>query len=96
MVWIKIVKVMYGLIQAGIIANQELRAYLKPYGYDPVGHTPVLWRCTHRDSIFILVVDDFLIQYTDLRNAYYFINALQHKYDITIDWEAKTYIGISL
>ena len=36
MIWIKIVKGMYGLKQAGIIANQELRAHLKPYGYEPV------------------------------------------------------------
>ena len=32
MIWIKIVKGMYGLKQAGIIANQELRVHLKPYG----------------------------------------------------------------
>jgi len=77
MVWIKIVKGMYGLKQAGIIANQELRAHLKPYGYAPVRHTPGLWRCTQTDSIFTLVVDDFLIQYTSIFNAHHLINALQ-------------------
>ena len=59
MVWIKIVKGMYGLKQAGIIANQELQAHLKPYGYKPVRHTPGLWRCTQTDSMFTLVFDDF-------------------------------------
>jgi len=96
MVWIKIVKGMYGLKQAGIIANQELRAHLKPYGYAPVQHTPGLWRCTQTDSIFTLVVDDFLIQYTSIFNAHHLIDALQKKYVITIDWEAKIYIGITL
>ena len=87
---------MYGLKQAGIIANQELHAHLKPCGYEPVRHIPGLWHCTYTDSIFTLVVDDFLIQYTDLRNVHHLINALKNKHDITIDWDAKTYIGIAL
>ena len=69
---------------------------MKPYSYEPARHTPGLWHYTHTDSIFTLVVNNFLIQYTDLRNAHHLINALQHKYDITIDWDATTYIGISL
>ena len=48
MIWIKIVKGMYGLKKAGIIANQEICVHLKSYGYEPVRHTPGLWRCTHR------------------------------------------------
>ena len=55
-----IVKGVYGLKQAGIIANQELRALLKPYGYEPVRHTPGLWHCTQADSIFTLVINNFL------------------------------------
>ena len=97
MIWIEIVKGMYGLKQAGIIANQELCAHSKSYSYEPVRHTPSVWRCTQTYSIFTLVVNNFLIQYTDLRNAHYFINALQNKYNITIEWGAKeTYISISL
>ena len=42
MIWIMIVKGMYSLKQAEIIANQELCAHLKPYSYKPVRHTPSL------------------------------------------------------
>ena len=79
MVWIMIVKGVYDLKQAGIISNQELRAYLKPYGYEPIRHTPGLWYCTQIDSIFSLVVDDFLIQYTSLINVSHLINAFKTK-----------------
>ena len=88
-VWIMIVKGMYGLKHAGIIANQELRAHLKLYSYEPNRHTLGAWYCTQIDSIFTLVVDGFLIQHTSLTNSNHLINALKQKYDITIDWEAK-------
>ena len=81
--------------QAGIIANQELRAHLKPYSYEPVRHTPGLWRCTKTDSMFTLVIEDFLIQYTS-KFTDHLIDALKQKYEITIYWEAKIYIGITL
>ena len=41
-VYLKIVKVMYGLKQAGIIANIELTKHLDKFGYYPVQHTPGL------------------------------------------------------
>ena len=34
----------YGLPQAGILANQQLRERLAPFGYYEVAHTPGLWR----------------------------------------------------
>ena len=87
---------MYGLKQVGIIASQELRAHLKPYIYEPVRHIPGLWHCTQIDSNFTLLIDNFLIQYMSLINVNHLINALKQKYDITIDWEANIYIGITL
>ena len=40
--YLKIVKGMYGLKQAGIIANMELTKHLNKFGYHPVQHTPGL------------------------------------------------------
>ena len=60
-VYPKIVKVMYGLKQAGIIANMELTKHLDKFGYYPVQHTPGLWRHKTRAKIFTLVVDNFAI-----------------------------------
>jgi hypothetical protein len=42
-VYIEIRKGMYGLKQAGILANQLLQTCLAPFGYYPARHTPGLW-----------------------------------------------------
>jgi hypothetical protein len=41
-VYIEIRKVMYGLKQSGLLANQLLQKRLAPFGYYPVCHTPDL------------------------------------------------------
>ena len=40
--YMRVDKRIYVLKQAGIISNNELQKHLKPYGYAPVMHTPVL------------------------------------------------------
>ena len=62
-VYLNIVKGMYGLKQAGIIANMELTKHLDKFGYHPVQHSPGLWKHNTRSTIFILVVEDFAIKY---------------------------------
>jgi hypothetical protein len=41
--YIEIRKGMYGLNQAGLLANQLLQTRLAPFGYYPARHTPGLW-----------------------------------------------------
>jgi hypothetical protein len=55
-------KGMYGLPQAGILANKALRERLEPHGYYEAYHTPGLWRHKTRPTKFALVVDDFAVQ----------------------------------
>jgi hypothetical protein len=43
-IYVEIRKAIYGLPQAGILANQLLRKRLAPAGYYKVAHTPGLWR----------------------------------------------------
>ena len=54
--YMRIDKGMHRLKQAGIIDNNAIQKHLKPYGYAPVRHTPVLWECKGRDTMFTLVV----------------------------------------
>ena len=54
---------MYGLVQAGIIANEALKEHLQYYGYAPARITQGLWTHQDRDINFTLVVDDFGIRY---------------------------------
>ena len=42
-VYVEIRCSMYGLPQAGILAEQQLTHFLGSYGYSPVPHTPGLW-----------------------------------------------------
>ena len=95
-VYLNIVKRMYGLKQAGIIANMELTKYLDKFGYYPVQHTPGLWRHKTRATIFTLVVDGFAIKYATHQDAGHLLQALCAKYTISTDWEASLYIGITL
>ena len=67
-IYMRIEKGMYGLKQAGIIANQELVKNMAPFGYHPVQHTPGLWVHDIRKK-FSPVVDDFCVQYGSIENA---------------------------
>ena len=50
---------MYGLPQAGILANKLLRTRLARHGYFEQPHTPGLWKHLSRPVWFNLCVDDF-------------------------------------
>jgi hypothetical protein len=62
-VHIEIRKGMYGLRQAGLLANQLLQTRVAPFGYYPARHTPGLWLHKTRPIAFSLVVDNFAIKY---------------------------------
>jgi hypothetical protein len=61
-VYIEIRKCMYGLKQAGLLANQLLQTRLAPFGYYPARNTPGLWLHKTRPISFTLVVDDFAVK----------------------------------
>jgi hypothetical protein len=60
-VYIEIRRGMYGLKQAGLLANQLLQTRLTPFGYYPARHTPGLWLHQTRPILFTLVLDDFTV-----------------------------------
>jgi hypothetical protein len=87
---------MYGLPQAGILANQLLVKRLAPFGYYPVTHTPGLWGHKHRHVLFSLVVDNFGVKYVDKEHAQHLIDTLSSFCELTVDWDATKYCGITL
>jgi hypothetical protein len=96
-IYIKILKGMYGLPQAGRLANQLLQQRLADYGYYPVRHTPGLWRhVTNPDVNFVLVVDDFSFKYTQRHTAEHFLAILRQWYPVKEDWNATLYCGITV
>jgi hypothetical protein len=68
---------MYGLPQAGILANQLLRKRLAPHGYTEAKHTPSLWQHATRPISFTLIVDDFGIKYVGNKHAQHLITTLE-------------------
>jgi hypothetical protein len=95
-VYVEVSKGIYGLPQAGKLANEQLIRHLEPYGYRPCSITPGLWRHDTRDIIFLLVVDDFGIKYTNLQDAEHLLDALGSAYKLTTDWTGERYCGVVL
>jgi hypothetical protein len=84
-VYIEIRKGMYGLKQAGLLANQLLQTQLAPFGYYPARHTPGLWLHKTRPISFTLVVDDFTVKYVGKQHAEHLRNALLRTFELTTD-----------
>jgi hypothetical protein len=95
-VYIEIQKGMYGLKQAGLLANQLLQTRLAPFGYYPARHTPGLWIHKTRPISFTLVVDYFAVKYVGKQHAEHLRNALLQTYELTTDWAATVYSGMTL
>ncbi len=95
-VYCEIRKGMYGLPQAGIIAQELLQERLAKVGYHQSKIIPGLWTHKSRKICFTLVVDDFAIKYTKLEDAQHLIDVLKKDYTITIDWDATKYIGLTI
>jgi hypothetical protein len=86
---------MYGLSQAGLLANQLLQKRLKPFGYYPAGHTPGLWLHNTKLMAFSLVVDDVAVKYDTKADARHLRNALLRHYEIKTDWDGTVYSTIT-
>ena len=95
-VYMEIQKGMYGLPQAGKIANDKLRLHLAKFVYEPAPITPGLWRHQTRPLKFSLVVDDFGIKYDRQEDITLLLDALKTIYKISEDWDEKLYFGLNL
>jgi hypothetical protein len=87
---------MYGLKQAGFLNNQLLQTRLAPFGYYPARHTLGLWLHKTRPISFTLVVDDFAVKYVGKQHADHLRNTLLRTYELTTDWTATVYSGMTL
>ena len=79
-------KGMYGLPQAGILANKLLKERLARHGYFEQPHTPGLWKPLSHPIWFNLCVNDFGIKYISDNNLKQLFAALRKEtYDIVED-----------
>ena len=85
-VHVEIWKGMYGLPQAGILAQQLLEQHLNMHGYSQSKAVPGLWTHTTRPISFTLVVDDFGVKYVGREHVIHLIDILKQNYEISEDW----------
>jgi hypothetical protein len=95
-VYAEVRKGMYGLPQAGKLADDRLRKFLAPFSYAPCPVNPRLWKHLHSDLMFTLVVDDFGIRYTNKQDVDDLIAIINKEYKYSQDWTGNLYIGLTL
>jgi len=86
---------MYGLPQAGILAQELLEKRLNAAGYKQSLNTPGLWTHQWRPICFTLVVDDFGVKYVGKQHAEHLVSVIEEHYQYTTDWEGKRYLGLT-
>eukprot|EP00970_Alexandrium_tamarense_P017799 scaffold11398_cov137-Alexandrium_tamarense.AAC.1 len=95
-VYVEIRKGIYGLPQAGMLANKLLKERLAPHGYLEVRDTPGLFIHKTRPIMFTLVVDDFGVKYVGKEHADHLVSVLKRYYTLSEDWTGSLYCGVSL
>jgi hypothetical protein len=95
-IYCEIQKGMYGLPQAGIIAQQLLKKCLKAHGYHQSTITPGLWKHDTCPISFSLVVDDSGVKYVGEENAQHLLDTVQKYYKCSCNWGGEQYCGLTI
>ena len=95
-IYFQVDKGLYGLVQAGKLAYDQLLTRLTAADFYPVPNAPGLFLHKTRPISFTLCVDDFGVKYTNKEDINFLIATLQHDYKLTIDWTGSNYLGLTL
>ena len=87
---------MYGLPQAGLLAQQLLEERLNAKVYSQSTLVPGLWTHEWRPITFTLCVDDFGVKYTGKQHANHLMDILQEHYTIYHNWSGSRYLGMDI
>jgi hypothetical protein len=87
---------MYGLHQAGILANKLLRDRLTNFDYYKAATTPGLWCHKWRPVMFALIVEDFAIQYVGDAHLDHLCQALKKHYEVSEEIDSTRFAGMTL
>jgi hypothetical protein len=89
-------KGMYGLPQAGLLAQNGLIELLATRGYTQSTVVPCLFKHADNGVTFVLVVDDFGIKATNAAGREHLLETLRLKYKITTDATGSQYLGMTI
>jgi hypothetical protein len=87
---------MYGLPQAGIIAQNLLTKRHHKAWCRQSKITPGYWHHNWRPISFTLVVDNFGVKYINKEDVEHLASILKQDYKINIDWEGTQYLDLTL
>ena len=87
---------MYGLNQEAVISYQQLVEHLDVHGYYTIPFTTGLWSHRTLKKNFCLCVDDFGINFFSQQDTNHLLTLLCHKYEVTVNWTGKNYLGIDI
>ena len=91
-----VTKGMYGLPQAGILAQARLCRHLASFDYVQDPNVPCLFLHSSNGISFTLVVDDFGVKYYTRDAADHLIACLRVLYKLKVDWTGRHYLGMTL
>ena len=89
-------KGMYGLPQAGKLAQDRLCTHVLPFGYAQDPTVPCLFKHESNGIQFTLVVDDFGVKYFSLESAEHLIACLEVLYPLKVNWTGHKYLGMTI
>ncbi len=95
-VYIEMRRAVWGLPQAGILANKRLRQKLAPFGYHKSVNTPGLWMHKSWSITFTLVVNNFGVKFVNKDDVDHLISSIKKMYTLTEEWTDNLYCGITL
>ena len=95
-VYIEVRKGMYGLPQAGILAQKLLEERLNKHGYMQNKAIPGLWTHQSRPISLTLVVNNFGIKYVGQEHAMHLISILKEHYELSEDWKGTKFSRLTL
>jgi hypothetical protein len=84
-IYLEMRRAVWGLPQAGILANKLLCRLLLPHRYFECSNIPSLWKHTTHLISFTLVVEDFGIKYVGKKHVDHLIWCLKQNYELTED-----------
>ncbi|KAL7485101.1 hypothetical protein ACHAW6_012619 [Cyclotella cf. meneghiniana] len=87
---------MYGLLQAGTIAQQLLKKLLATKGYHQSTLTPGFWKHYWHPISCTLCVNDFGVKYIGIKHVQHLIQTLNKHYQTSQDWNRECYLGLTI
>jgi hypothetical protein len=87
---------MYGLPQAGILAQNLLERRLNQHGYHQSKVTHGLWKHDWRPFSFTLCVNNFGIKYVRREHTNHLAKILDEHYKCSIDCDGNQYLGMTM